>query len=135
MKKLTKGGSRILFNTDFTNTDLQHKIIEIYDLKTAGMIDQKVKYKFLKNKHFIEQMLRQENEDRTIYHLHQNQIINNNHFSSSTLPMQSIKTNILTKFGGIIKQETTKDLVVDTWLKIDPSGDNQYLLDKYGYSL
>lgn len=37
------GGSRIVFNTDFTNTEPEHKLVEIYDLKIAGMIDHKVK--------------------------------------------------------------------------------------------
>ena len=52
--------SRLNFTRDFTNTELGHKIIEIYDLKTNGMIDTKVLQKFIKNHDFLEQMFRQE---------------------------------------------------------------------------
>lgn len=61
--------ARIKFTTNFTNTELQHKIIEIYDLKTTGMFDTRFKQKILKNKEFLEQMYIQESEEKMILKL------------------------------------------------------------------
>ena len=67
---------RLNFITNFSSTELNHKIIEIYDLKPNGLIDTQIRQKFVKNRDFIEQMYRQEEEDMLLWKMHNEKIIN-----------------------------------------------------------
>jgi len=130
----------INFITNFSSTELDHKIIEIYDLKPSGLIDTQIRQKFVKNRDFIEQMYRQEEEDLLLWKMHNEQIVKANAMKAKNNQMDLLNSGLLLKLG--VQLEKSKEIEEGPCKhfhpcdrEFNPAKDQEYFMKQYSYNI